>query len=95
MYLFIIRTISKSGFQLPKSFSFGIQQKLRNKEALDINEYSKLVRDVQPSILQYTIKPDTESLLFVVNKLLTQYPSLILDANNPQSTVVRDYFFLN
>lgn len=82
------RSIPKELYKLPRTFSSIIHQKLISKQPLDMTEYNKLVRDMQASILEHTIKPDTESLKFVINKLITKYPHLLDNPENPEGTIV-------
>ena len=51
--------------------------------------YSSLVRGVAASVRIFTICPDTESLTYIIHKLMKKYPSVIITEANPQSTVVQ------
>ena len=66
-----------------------LQKKLEEAQPLNFKDYSSLVRSVAASIRKFTICPDTESLTYVVHKLMKKYPSVIITEANPQSTVVQ------
>lgn len=73
--------IDTSKYQLPNFFGTKIDYKIEKKIPLESNEISSLCRELARSIEHQfkTVHPHSQSINYVVNKLLMKYPSLIID----------------
>jgi hypothetical protein len=83
----IPRSISTNSYCLPKHFGEP-QGLLEAKRVLNFNQLSSLCRKLRPSIEEFTVAPDTDTLSFIVKKLFTQFPFIMLDPKNENPSVV-------
>jgi hypothetical protein len=81
------RSIPPNRYCLPKHFG-ELQGLLEAKRALNFNQLSSLCRKLRPSIEEFTVAPDTDTLSFIVKKLFIQLPFIMLDPNNENTSVV-------
>ena len=70
------------------SFTYQLQNKMKQGTPLDVNEYSRLCRELARPIEVHTLKAHPDHYTELVVKLLNKYPKITLKDGETEDTAV-------